>query len=119
LYNALRAAKLTLGKVSIQICANRERILAGLDHHPTHPREEEDPALVAGNARRGLRLFAVYLAFYAAFVLIVALRPSIMEVLPFAGVNLAVWYGFALIGGALLLALVYFWMCRQAAKESA
>jgi dipeptide/tripeptide permease len=39
----------------------------------------------------------------------------------FAGINLAVWYGFALIAGALVLAIVYAWLCRRAAlaKETA
>jgi uncharacterized membrane protein (DUF485 family) len=29
-----------------------------------------------------------------------------------AGVNLAIWYGFALIVVALVLALIYGWLCR-------
>ena len=45
-----------------------------------------------------------------------------MEVLPFAGVNLAILYGFGLIIAAVLLALIYGWMCKPddedvAAKE--
>lgn len=65
------------------------------------------------NARIGLVLFFVYLAFYAAFVLLAAFSPATMERLPWAGVNLAIWYGFALIAAAFALALVYGWLCRN------
>jgi uncharacterized membrane protein (DUF485 family) len=64
------------------------------------------------NSRIGLVLFGVYLVFYGAFVLIAAFSPQTMEATPLAGVNLAVWYGFGLIVGALVLALIYGWACR-------
>ena len=64
------------------------------------------------NARIGLILFVVYLAFYAGFVLLAAFSPATMSRTPWAGVNLAIWYGFALIAAALILALVYGWLCR-------
>jgi uncharacterized membrane protein (DUF485 family) len=95
--------------------------LAGLEHHVHHPTEEEDPGLAAGNARRGLVLFTIYLTVYAGFVLLSAFGRPVMERIVLGGVNLAVWYGFGLIGGALLLALLYAWLCRRAAaaKERA
>ena len=64
------------------------------------------------NARIGLILFVVYLAFYGGFVLLAAFSPATMAKLPWAGVNLAIWYGFALIAAALLLALLYGYLCR-------
>jgi len=64
------------------------------------------------NARIGLILFFVYLAFYGGFVLLAAFSPTTMARTPWAGVNLAIWYGFALIAAALLLALIYGWLCR-------
>ena len=64
------------------------------------------------NTRLGLILFAVYLAFYGGFVLLAAFRPMRLAVLPFAGVNLAIWYGFGLIVAAFVLALIYGWACR-------
>ncbi len=88
--------------------------MAGLGHHVHHPTEEEDPELAAGNAGRGLVLFAVYLAFYVGFVLLNAFGRPVMQCV-LAGVNLAVWYGFALIAWALVLALLYAWLCRRAA----
>jgi uncharacterized membrane protein (DUF485 family) len=69
------------------------------------------------NSRIGLALFGVYLVFYGAFVLIAAFAPQTMEATPLAGVNLAVWYGFGLIAGALVLALIYGWACRTEAKS--
>lgn len=87
--------------------------MAGFDHSLHHPSEAEDPATIARNSRRGLMLFAVYLVFYVAFVLLSAFGRSWMDQLGWFGVNVAVWYGFALIAGALVLALVYAWLCRS------
>jgi uncharacterized membrane protein (DUF485 family) len=64
------------------------------------------------NTRPGLVLFAVYLVFYGGFVLLAAFSPDTLAMLPWAGVNLAIWYGFGLILAALLLALIYGWICR-------
>jgi uncharacterized membrane protein (DUF485 family) len=64
------------------------------------------------NSRYGIWLFVVYLAFYGGFVLLAAFSPATMARTPWAGVNLAIWYGFALIAAALLLALLYGWLCR-------
>lgn len=82
------------------------------DHGPNATAEAERPETVSRNARYGLVLFAVYLALYAAFVLMSAFAPEVMERTPVAGVNLAVLSGFGLIGSAFLLALVYGWLCR-------
>jgi uncharacterized membrane protein (DUF485 family) len=65
------------------------------------------------NTRLGLALFAVYLVFYGGFVLLAAFSPDSLAALPWAGVNLAIWYGFGLIVAALVLALVYGWACRS------
>ncbi len=64
------------------------------------------------NTRLGLALFAIYLLFYGGFVLVAAFSPDSLAVLPFAGVNLAIWYGFGLIVAALVLALIYGWACH-------
>ncbi len=65
------------------------------------------------NARIGLRLFTIYLVLYVGFVFLSAFWPGVMEKEPIDGVNLAILYGFALIIAALVLALVYGWMCRN------
>ena len=65
------------------------------------------------NVRIGLRLFAVYLVLYGSFVLLNAFSPRTMELTPWAGVNVAILSGFGLIIAALVLALLYGWLCRQ------
>ncbi len=86
--------------------------MAGLDHGPVHAREIEDPSIAARNSRYGMILFLIYLAFYAGFVGLNAFAPAQMETTPALGLNLAILYGFALIIVAMLLALVYSWLCR-------
>ena len=63
------------------------------------------------NARIGLILFGLYLLLYGGYVLINALAPETMESTPFAGVNLAIWYGMGLIVSAFLMAILYGALC--------
>lgn len=63
--------------------------------------------MVTRNARIGLVLFGIYATCYAAFVLTNAFVADAMDATPFAGLNVAVLSGFALILLALVLALVY------------
>ena len=86
--------------------------MAGLDHGASHPAEVEDPLVVARHARVGMWLFLAYLALYAGFVLANAFAPDVMTWRPWGDVNLAIWYGFGLIGAAGVVALVYSWLCR-------
>jgi uncharacterized membrane protein (DUF485 family) len=69
------------------------------------------------NARIGLVLFFVYLAMYGGFVYLSAFQAEAMESTPVAGLNLAILYGFGLIIAALLLALLYGWLCRESRAE--
>lgn len=69
------------------------------------------------NARIGIVLFTVYLALYGGFVYLSAFRPELMESTPVAGLNLAILYGFGLIVAALLMALLYGWLCRENGSE--
>jgi len=90
--------------------------MADFDHAPaTQP--PENVATSTRNARVGLWLFAVYLVFYGAFVGLTAFAPGAMETI-LAGITLAIWYGFALIAVALVLALVYGWLCRSDVAET-
>ncbi|MCC6511203.1 MAG: DUF485 domain-containing protein, partial [Pirellulaceae bacterium] len=59
------------------------------------------------SSKLGLVLFAIYLAFYVTFVGISAFASQWFEVVVFAGLNLAVVYGFGLIILALVLAMIY------------
>jgi uncharacterized membrane protein (DUF485 family) len=85
--------------------------MAGLDHHAA-AQEPDDPRTAARNTRYGLVLFFLYTFIYASFVLLNAFRPDWMAWTPLAGINLAVSSGLALIVGALVLSLVYGWLCR-------
>lgn len=64
------------------------------------------------NTRMGLWLFAFYTFVYASYVLVNAFAASWADWIVFAGLNLAVVWGFALIGLAFLLALVYGLLCQ-------
>ena len=67
--------------------------------------------------RLGVRMFIAYALFYAGFVAINVIKPVLMESIIFAGLNLAVVYGFGLIVGALILALVYNHLCSVHERE--
>ncbi len=69
------------------------------------------------NARIGFVLFGFYLLLYGGFVLLNAFSPETMELMPVAGVNLAILYGFGLIVAAFVLALIYGFVCRTSQDE--
>lgn len=64
------------------------------------------------NARIGLWLFTIYLVIYVLFVTLNAFYSEAMETTPFAGVNVAILFGFALIIAAFVLALLYGFLCK-------
>lgn len=72
----------------------------------------------AGGALR-FWLFGLYLAAYAAFTILTAFNPALMAWAPFGGVNLAVLSGFGLIGAAIALALLYWWLARAGDASAA
>jgi uncharacterized membrane protein (DUF485 family) len=86
--------------------------MGGFDQKPSVKAAQESIQTIARNSRYGLRLFTVYLAFYATFVALNAFRPHWMGKTG-GGINFAVSYGFGLIVLALFLALVYGWLCRH------
>ena len=71
------------------------------------------------NSRIGLVLFAVYLLLYGGFVFLSAFAADVMETTPIAGVNLAILYGFGLIIAALVMALIYGFLCKPTDDEIA
>jgi len=77
---------------------------------------DDHPDLSAANARAGLVLFFIYLAFYAAFVGLAAFAPETMSRPALAGVNLAITYGLGLIVGALVIAALYMTACARNAR---
>lgn len=89
--------------------------MAGFDHAAAEA-EVVDPATAARNARYGLILFTLYFAFYGVFVGLNAFQPDTMSI-NVGGVNLAVVYGMALIIAALVLALIYCWICHAPVRS--
>ena len=81
---------------------------------PVH--DDHHAPTVSRNARVGLALFCVYLALYGGFMALNAFWPHVMGRPAFAGVNLAVTYGLALIIGAFVLAVVYMFLVRRRAE---
>lgn len=73
---------------------------------------DEHLDLAARNSRTGLWLFAVYLTSYVVFVAMAAYAPATMGKETPLGPNVAVLYGFGLILGAVLLAMVYMLLCK-------
>lgn len=86
---------------------------------PATAHADDHPGTSARNARSGLVLFFVYLLFYGAFMGIAAFAPHVMARPAIAGVNLAIVYGFGLIGGALVVAAIYMWLCGRNARLTA
>lgn len=83
-------------------------------HEPSTP-VGKDPA-GPYKTRLGIRMFIGYCIFYAGFVAINLLSPKAMAATVFMGLNLATVYGFALIVVALIMALIYNFLCT--AKET-
>ena len=93
--------------------------MAGFDHGPNEPGEQENIETISRNTRLGLILFTVYLLLYGGFVFLNTFSPAKMEVVVFAGLNLAIVYGFTLIIAAFVLAIIYGWLCRNDVSSSA
>lgn len=61
--------------------------------------------------RIGVWMFLLYAVVYGGFVALNVIHPASMEARIVFGLNLAVVYGFGLIGFALFLALIYNHLC--------
>ena len=84
-------------------------------HEPA--KQSGDDLASSYKSRLGVRMFFVYAFLYAGFVLINVLWPKTMGIIIVAGLNLAVVYGFFLIVFAIILALIYNWLCSRKEKE--
>lgn len=64
--------------------------------------------------RLGVWMFLLYALVYGGFLAINLIQPTMMaDETPILGLNLAVVYGFGLIVVALLMALIYNWLCTR------
>ena len=86
-------------------------------HEPASP-VGKDPAF-AYKRRLGVIMFIVYGIIYAGFVVINLLQPQHMGDILFAGLDIAVVYGFGLIVLALVLAHFYNRACGRKEAELA
>lgn len=68
---------------------------------------------IAFKTRFGAWMFLLYGLVYAGFVAINLIQPGLMETTVMFGLNLATFYGFALIIFALILALIYNHICTS------
>lgn len=78
----------------------------------------EHPETVTRNARIGLVLFAIYVFFYAGFMILAVFFPHLMSSTWLGGVNVAIKYGMGLILVAFVLAAIYLFMTRRASTRS-
>jgi uncharacterized membrane protein (DUF485 family) len=78
----------------------------------TQPGPAAHDAHVTRNSKLGLFLFLIYFGLYLGFMSIAAFRYELFASTPFFGVNLAIIYGMGLIVAALVLALIYMWLCK-------
>ena len=78
---------------------------------PNHSKAHTDAW--AYNAKIGLILFVIYLVLYGIFIVLSAFMRDTMKSPSLAGVNLAIVYGFGLIVGAFVLAVVYMFICKS------
>ncbi len=70
------------------------------------------------NARLGLILFLVYLLLYGGFIFMSAFARETMARPALGGVNFAIVYGFSLIAGAFVLAMLYMVLCVPEAPDA-
>ncbi len=71
-------------------------------------------AASAYKARTGLILFAIYGLVYAGFIVVNVLSPETMSKIVLFDLNLAVVYGFGLILMAVVLGVLYNFLCTRA-----
>jgi uncharacterized membrane protein (DUF485 family) len=75
------------------------------DNHPDEAAEKK--------SRLGVILFFVYTIIYAGFVFIGLTNPEIMGIELIGGQNIAIIYGFGLIGLAIVMGFIYNYFCTK------
>jgi uncharacterized membrane protein (DUF485 family) len=82
------------------------------------PQNNAPPPQAQGrNARLGLWFFGIYCILYGGFMGLTAFSFSTLGK-PVAGVNWAILYGMALIVAALVLAVIYMFLCTRAGEHA-
>lgn len=70
------------------------------------PRGADAAPAAVPTSRTGLALFWIYVLLYGGFMGLVLVRPDILALRPFGGVNLAILAGLGLIAAAFVLAMI-------------
>lgn len=84
-------------------------------HVNQSPKEKE--TLTKRKSLLGIRLFFIYLIFYAGFVAIGVFEYELLVIPVVGGINLALAYGIALIAFAVILGVVYNFYCTKFEDE--
>lgn len=79
---------------------------------------EEQEIVTQQKSKLGIRLFFVYLIFYAGFVIIGVFNYELLSTSVLFGLNLAVVYGIGLIVFAVILGVIYNYFCSKYEDES-
>ncbi len=75
--------------------------------------EEEDELVVRRRSRVGLILLSVYATGYFLFIVGCSFFSSWIAKTEVAGLPLSIFYGFLLMAGAMVIASVYGWLCKN------
>lgn len=86
-----------------------------MDHGPA-VEHEPDPAS-AYKTRIGVYLVIIYGIIYTGFIVLNTAVPRIMETPTILNLNLAVFYGFGLIFLAIIMGLIYNYLCTKKEDE--
>lgn len=85
--------------------------------HQNSTNESEPDYASEKKAKLGIKFFFLYLFFYAGFVAIGVLNYELLAIEVIGGVNLAVFYGIGLIIFAVLLGILYNFLCSKYEDE--
>jgi uncharacterized membrane protein (DUF485 family) len=78
-------------------------------HEPAQQTREDHASPY--KTRVGVLMFLAYALIYVGFIAINVIDPPLMETIVFAGLNLAIVYGFGLIVLAIILAIIFNALC--------
>jgi uncharacterized membrane protein (DUF485 family) len=87
-----------------------------MSHGPSTEWKEDGSS--AYKSKLGVIMFFLYVVVYAGFIFINTVYPSWMGI-AVGKVNLAIFYGIGLIVYALILAMIYNYLCTKKEKEMA
>ena len=82
-----------------------------------NPPEPETDLASEKKAKLGIKFFFIYLFFYAGFVAIGVLNYELLAIEVMWGINLALFYGIGLIVFAVILGILYNFLCSRYEDE--